>query len=160
MTPIESLPAKLLPCPFCGSASIDAKGWASGNSAGPACDDCGASAGCVSSDLADNIAAWNRRAAQPKEGELLALADRIEHHHWDVGDKEKAIAFAHELRTLASRRVTVDDEMVERACVGMSLGIEADGEWPKDYPDDEQAIIRNGMRAALTAALQPDSGEG
>lgn len=60
---VAGLPAKLLPCPFCGSASIDEKGWVSKNSAGPACDNCGASAGCVSSNLADNIAAWNRRAS-------------------------------------------------------------------------------------------------
>jgi len=52
----------LLPCPFCGSAAIDAQGWASTDSTGPACDDCGASAGCVSASASENIAAWNRRA--------------------------------------------------------------------------------------------------
>lgn len=52
----------LLPCPFCGSENIDPKGWASTNSAGPACDDCGASAGGVSGTLQDNIARWNTRA--------------------------------------------------------------------------------------------------
>jgi Lar family restriction alleviation protein len=53
---------ELLPCPFCGSTNIDAEGWSSTDSAGPACDDCGASAGAVSKSLQENIAEWNRRA--------------------------------------------------------------------------------------------------
>ena len=53
---------ELLPCPFCGSENIDAQGWASTDSAGPACDDCGASAGGVKGTLQDNITAWNTRA--------------------------------------------------------------------------------------------------
>lgn len=52
----------LLPCPFCGSANIDAAGWASQTSSGPACDDCGASAGSTLADTPEaNIAAWNTR---------------------------------------------------------------------------------------------------
>lgn len=51
----------LLPCPFCGGMNIDPTGWQSIDAKGPACDDCGASAGQISLDHADNIAAWNRR---------------------------------------------------------------------------------------------------
>jgi len=55
--------SELKPCPFCGSENIDARGWSSiGNISGPACDDCGASAGKVSKSNADNITAWNTRA--------------------------------------------------------------------------------------------------
>ncbi|MDQ2878540.1 MAG: hypothetical protein M3R41_05650 [Pseudomonadota bacterium] len=60
----------LLPCPFCGSMSIDAEGWASLESCGPACDDCGASAGSI--EGADNIAAWNTRASDARIGHLEA----------------------------------------------------------------------------------------
>ena len=56
---------ELKPCPFCGSSSIDPKGWASEATHGPACDDCGASAGEISKDLSGNIAAWNTRTPPP-----------------------------------------------------------------------------------------------
>lgn len=62
---------KLLPCPFCGSKNIDAKGWASTDRSGPACDDCGGSA--------DTVELWNSRPAQgvPKPfGEVL---DEMDH---------------------------------------------------------------------------------
>ncbi len=51
-------------CPFCGGQNIDAKGWSTSTDVhGPACDDCGASAGMVSQTHAENIEAWNRRAS-------------------------------------------------------------------------------------------------
>jgi Lar family restriction alleviation protein len=50
-------------CPFCGSANIDPEGWASTETRGPACDDCGASAGSAHRSLAENIAAWNTRTS-------------------------------------------------------------------------------------------------
>ncbi|WP_395326920.1 Lar family restriction alleviation protein [Novosphingobium sp. BL-8H] len=56
---------KLMPCPFCGSSDIDANGWMSETSTGPACDDCGASAGQVSNDHAANVTAWNTRQPTP-----------------------------------------------------------------------------------------------
>jgi hypothetical protein len=34
----------LLPCPFCGSQSIDPAFWATADYCGPGCDDCGATA--------------------------------------------------------------------------------------------------------------------
>lgn len=66
---------KLLPCPFCGSSNIDAAGWAtsSGNH-GPACDDCGASAGSATETIEQNIAAWNRRSPSP---ELMAAREAL-----------------------------------------------------------------------------------
>lgn len=45
---------KLLPCPFCGPNDIDPEGWVSTDSAGPACNDCSASA--------QSVEAWSRRA--------------------------------------------------------------------------------------------------
>lgn len=78
---------ELKPCPFCGSKSIDEKGWASTDSAGPACDDCGAGAGGVNSTLAENIAHWNTRAqllewlpmdTAPKDGTPVLLSIRWE----------------------------------------------------------------------------------
>lgn len=69
---------ELLPCPFCGSDSIDEMGWASTDSAGPACDDCGASAGGVARTLQDNIAAWNRRATAAKDAEVEELRAEVE----------------------------------------------------------------------------------
>ncbi len=46
----------LFPCPFCGSTSIDPTGWASTDCAGPACDNCNATA--------DTVQTWNRRVAK------------------------------------------------------------------------------------------------
>lgn len=60
----------LKPCPFCGSKNIDAQGWASTDSAGPACDDCGASSGTVGNTLQENIDWWNHRAAPVGFGSL------------------------------------------------------------------------------------------
>lgn len=52
----------LLPCPFCGSNDVDADGWSNTEGVtGPACNNCGACAGEVSKNAADNIAAWNTR---------------------------------------------------------------------------------------------------
>lgn len=69
----------LKPCPFCGSSNIDATGWASTDAKGPACDDCGASAGQVSQSHADNIAAWNHRhqSGRTGAGEALATVNAI-----------------------------------------------------------------------------------
>lgn len=53
---------ELLPCPFCGSTEIDPTGWASTETAGPACEDCGASAGDIKGTVEHNVAAWNRRS--------------------------------------------------------------------------------------------------
>lgn len=55
--------AKLTPCPFCGSANIDPLGWASTESAGPACDECGASVGSVKQTPEQNVTAWNLRSS-------------------------------------------------------------------------------------------------
>lgn len=67
MTPTPDKPdgEALKACPHCGSADIDPEGWASTDSKGPACNDCGASAGCISQSLADNIGAWNTRTPPP-----------------------------------------------------------------------------------------------
>ncbi|WP_186194435.1 Lar family restriction alleviation protein [Burkholderia gladioli] len=54
--PIDIALASVDPCPFCGSDSVDPKGWAGNDGrTGPACDECGATA--------ETIAGWNRRAA-------------------------------------------------------------------------------------------------
>lgn len=63
----------LLPCPFCGSARVDPQGWASTDSAGPACDDCGASAGGAGNTLQKNIVAWNRRSSMPGQPEVIRI---------------------------------------------------------------------------------------
>ncbi len=48
---------KLKPCPFCGSVHIDPEGWLRNDGiSGPACDNCGASAG--------SITLWNKRVNQ------------------------------------------------------------------------------------------------
>ncbi|MGQ3081041.1 MULTISPECIES: Lar family restriction alleviation protein [Alphaproteobacteria] len=68
---------ELLPCPFCGSAKIDPTGWRSLDAQGPACDDCGASAGQISLDHAENVAAWNTRSQShslPGDRETVASA--------------------------------------------------------------------------------------
>ncbi|QOV06300.1 hypothetical protein CPT_Maja_080 [Burkholderia phage Maja] len=61
------------PCPFCGSESIDPKGWLANNGkSGPACDDCGATA--------ESVEAWNRRAqneAAPAGVRWIAFSDAL-----------------------------------------------------------------------------------
>jgi hypothetical protein len=48
--------SELLPCPFCGSVSIDHQAWSSAAKSGPGCDDCGA--------MAESAELWNRRATE------------------------------------------------------------------------------------------------
>ncbi len=48
-------------CPFCGSSNVDPEGWKSRETSGPACDDCGGSAGSALKTREENVAAWNRR---------------------------------------------------------------------------------------------------
>lgn len=52
-------------CPFCGSENIDAEGWASTDRAGPACDDCGASA--------DTVEIWNSRPGEDRLNRTVQL---------------------------------------------------------------------------------------
>lgn len=48
----------LLGCPFCGSVSIDEKGWLDGDGIyGPQCRDCGATS--------QSVERWNMRAVRP-----------------------------------------------------------------------------------------------
>jgi len=49
-------------CPFCGSNDVDADGWSSSETSGPACNNCGASAGDGSKTPEENIMLWNTRA--------------------------------------------------------------------------------------------------
>lgn len=69
--------SELLPCPFCGSADVDPTGWASTESAGPACNGCGASAGGVKFTVEQNAAAWNRRSASNTAGDGSVVGDDI-----------------------------------------------------------------------------------
>jgi hypothetical protein len=85
MTPTLS-DERLRECPFCGGTNIDPLGWASAESAGPACDDCGASCGDISHTPEQNAAAWNRRT-QPSAGEVVAY--RVRHK----GDERWALTF-------------------------------------------------------------------
>lgn len=64
----ETQQTKLLPCPFCGSESIDDEGWKSLSGAtGPACDDCSSSA--------DTIERWNTR---PREAALVEALEKTQ----------------------------------------------------------------------------------
>lgn len=63
--PIQAEVDKCLPCPFCGSPNIDPRGWMSRDSAGPACDDCGAAAGYVGQTPEGNLEVWNKRVQEP-----------------------------------------------------------------------------------------------
>lgn len=81
LEPIDTSTTSLLPCPFCGSKEIDPRGWASTDSAGPACDDCGGATGDVGDTLEENIRLWNTRAPQwlpiesaPSQGCILAFS--------------------------------------------------------------------------------------
>lgn len=81
---------ELLPCPFCGSTNIDATGWRSLDAQGPACDDCGSSAGQISLDHADNIRAWNIRTPHADLVEALrGLLARQGHSEPTLADGRK-----------------------------------------------------------------------
>ena len=79
-TPLPPEGVTLKPCPFCGSINIEPKGWKSFTASGPACDDCGASAGSVSDNHADNVAAWNTRiaATSAAEGDAMRETEPVE----------------------------------------------------------------------------------
>lgn len=101
---------ELKPCPFCGSREIDPTGWASLDASGPACDDCGASAGQISSDLADNIKAWNTRAALAASG-LEALQARVKVLEGALEDGKQSLAVAiYGLPDMLERNALTDDE--------------------------------------------------
>lgn len=78
----------LKPCPFCGSLNIDPEGWASTESKGPACDECGASAGGPLKPPEENIALWNSRQTQQgcfppdgtEDGSIHVLGDNFHGH--------------------------------------------------------------------------------
>lgn len=72
------MPKALKPCPFCGGSNIDASGWASEGTTGPACDDCGGSVGSCFDPENANVAAWNRRVAPllTGKGGLGSLPER------------------------------------------------------------------------------------
>jgi Lar family restriction alleviation protein len=103
---IDKDSAVLLPCPFCGSANIDPEGWGSENSSGPACDDCGASAGStVASTPEENIEAWNKR--QPTQSDALkaagaairGLLDITSEYNLDSEQAGRAYAALHDIGT-------------------------------------------------------------
>jgi hypothetical protein len=61
---------ELLPCPFCNGTSIDPKGWLRGDGvSGPACDDCGGSAG--------SVAEWNARPREALIADLVGAIDLL-----------------------------------------------------------------------------------
>jgi len=116
-------------CPFCGSTNIDPKGWASTNSAGPACDDCGASAGNVSNALADNIAAWNRRAEAALLDSTAEFEGWKQAAHW----RQKAEAL-----TSAARGYQEELEALRRA-----LRLREAGNWVaiESAPEEEDVLV-------------------
>lgn len=159
MTPIESLPAKLEPCGDCGMpcAPGEYHPYAA----------CLMFKACHNSEtVRANLQAL---ATQPKDGELLASLlnrpNRVWRSESETGTEELArgiVIDPIELRTLASRRVEVDEAMVERAARkawGVAkFGVET-ADWDR-APEIRKTFVRDFARAALAAALQPDSGEG
>jgi hypothetical protein len=60
----------LLPCPFCGSTDIDAKGWMNGEGkTGPECEGCGATA--------ESVDLWNTRPLATEGPTTLTFARPI-----------------------------------------------------------------------------------
>lgn len=59
-------------CPFCGSDKVEADGWASTDTHGPACEDCGGSCGSALDTPEQNIAAWNLRTTDRANDEEIA----------------------------------------------------------------------------------------
>lgn len=96
---------KLKPCPFCGSQNVDAAGWMSEDTTGPACDDCGASSGLVSASASDNIAAWNTRPAE-RDALREALASELIHYLTSLGPSDRVKA----ADQLATRVITALDQ--------------------------------------------------
>jgi transposase-like protein len=66
-------------CPFCGSDKVEADGWASTDTHGPACEDCGGSCGSALDAPEQNITAWNTRTTdQAKDEEIARLREALE----------------------------------------------------------------------------------
>ncbi|WEJ60185.1 hypothetical protein [Devosia sp. FJ2-5-3] len=99
----------LLPCPFCGSFNVDPIGWASTETAGPACETCGASAGGVKHSVEENVSAWNRRALPPVDG-LEVVMEKICHKQ-QIGIWANEITSALALSDFLREEWTFDDSV-------------------------------------------------
>jgi hypothetical protein len=65
---------ELKACPFCGSKNVDAEGWRNSEGVtGPACDNCGSSAGGVFQTSEENVALWNMRPQEDRLKEELRM---------------------------------------------------------------------------------------
>jgi len=125
----------LKPCPFCGSAKVDAEGWSSLEQyrgtdqwrSGPACDDCSGSA--------DSVEQWNTRAPDPEAAaEMVRLREEVEFQIARVADKDAELAFAdqviHEFNSGAELQAALklNNELLDRALTAERLLSEA---WEK-----------------------------
>lgn len=80
----DELGDALLPCPFCGEADIDPEEWASLDTKGPCCPNCGASAGLISKTPIENIAAWNTRATHAADRQTIGAVGEATDRPWRV----------------------------------------------------------------------------
>lgn len=65
---------ELKACPFCGSKNIDPRGWlGEGDVTGPACYDCGGSAGESAKTAQENVVLWNTRPLEEALREELRM---------------------------------------------------------------------------------------
>src|SRR5690606_31523542 len=113
--------------------NIDSKGWASTDSAGPACDDCGAGAGGVRGTLQDNIAAWNRRAnvahaTAPLQAEIEALRAEVDEWKRVAAEAAAALEAAREdaERWRHARRILTVEDIESSQDMFDAFGVEGD----------------------------------
>lgn len=134
-TEIDAEGLALAPCPFCGSNAIDPTGWASTDSAGPACEDCGASAGKSGDTVKQNVAAWNRRAVLPAEPVALPYVVQYRlkgHWRWqDMAAFDNERIAENYRDECAKGRIPWEYQVVTRTAIRSSLIAEAGEPAPK-----------------------------
>lgn len=153
--------SKIEPCPFCGSEHVDALGWASTESAGPACDDCGASAGSVKNTPEQNLDAWNKRSPQPAGERVKGLEQLSAAIQRLIGRGNALLGYCETPEALEAGAAQAYAKWKREADASMALALSAlepQQEEPVATPAEVTARYWNMLHPDVEAICEPDPG--